>query len=265
MKSRQKAVSEYYSNSDTELSRRKLPRDKVDDDDFVHAAAREDRYQLYPEILECADFTAFSNCDVLEIGVGHGTDHVSFANAGARIVGIDVTNKHCRIATKAMGTYGHTSRISQADACQLPFADASFDHVYSFGVLFLIEEIEEAIVEIHRVLKPGCHATIMFYNKRSIHYYIKTLLFYRWALREDLVIGLDNVINWYTDGIGYPRVDYYEPNDLSRLFKDFKTVEYTTSCLTPEQVPAVGVPELFGLKQRLERRFGYFMWVKAWK
>ena len=70
------------------------------------------------------------------------------------------------------------ARVTQGNAVRLPFRDASFDLVYSFGVLLLVEELDAAVAEIHRVLKPGGTVITMFYNRQSLHYYLKTLYYY---------------------------------------------------------------------------------------
>ena len=50
---------------------------------------------------------------------------------------------------------GHTVRFQEADAENLPFADASFDVVLStFGVMFTPNQ-EKAATELARVCKPG--------------------------------------------------------------------------------------------------------------
>lgn len=43
----------------------------------------------------------------------------------------------------------------QADACALPFEDASFDAVIAMHMLYHLPDPSRAIAEIHRVLKPG--------------------------------------------------------------------------------------------------------------
>ena len=51
------------------------------------------RYSLEPFIESFASFDASRDLDVLEIGVGLGADHQRFAQAGARLTGIDLTER----------------------------------------------------------------------------------------------------------------------------------------------------------------------------
>ncbi len=51
------------------------------------------RYELEPYIETFADFEAARGLDVLEIGVGLGADHQRYAEAGARLTGVDLTER----------------------------------------------------------------------------------------------------------------------------------------------------------------------------
>lgn len=258
-------VVDYYQNSERELARRYLAERYPRMDESYFRAAIRHRYELYPEIPEIADFGAFAGKDVLEVGVGQGTDHYGFAAAGARLHGIDLTPRHCEITRLLFETLGGETTLARGDARSLPFPGSRFDHVYSCGVLLLFPEIDRAIAEIHRVLRPGGSATIMLYNKASLHYWLKTRLYYGWALGEDAVLGRDTVLDWYTDGIGYPRTWHYAPRDVPRLFAAFSRVQWRTSCLTPEQLPEVGLPRHASARAWLEDRFGFFLWIRALK
>lgn len=264
MQSKLHNVIDYYEHSDQELARRYLgDRYPEFNEEYFRAALRH-RYKLYPHIPVFAEFDKFRDKDVLEVGVGQGSDHYMFASQGARTVGVDVTPKHCEITELLFATMELEARVQRADARSLPFADKSFDHVYSCGVLLLFPEIELALDEIRRVLRPGGSTTIMLYNKSSIHYWIKTRLYYGWALNENATLGKETVTDWYTDGIGYPKTYHYGPRDLPRLFSKFSKVEYRTACLTSEQIPEIGLPANISALKWLEDRFGFFLWVRAW-
>ncbi|MDD5757807.1 MAG: class I SAM-dependent methyltransferase [Desulfobulbaceae bacterium] len=260
-----KSVSKYYNGSDRELAQRYI-RDIADiGTKEYYEAALAHRYGLYPEIPRIAAFESFKDKDVLEIGVGQGADHFMFAKGGASLSGIDLTEKHCRMTRQFLDAFGLHSNVLNGSACNLPFPSASFDHVYSCGVLLLVQDIEKALSEIYRVLRPGGTVTLMLYNKRSLHYLVKTRLYYGWMLGEDKAIGRQAVNDWYTDGPGYVRVYHYAPRDLKWIYKGFCDIAYQTSCLTPEQMPEVGLPLDNKASRWLERRFGFFLWGTARK
>jgi ubiquinone/menaquinone biosynthesis C-methylase UbiE len=58
-------------------------------------------------------------------------------------------------------------RAQLANATALPFRDNSFDLVYSFKVLGHVPDVTQALKEMTRVLCPGGHAVVEFYNPCS--------------------------------------------------------------------------------------------------
>lgn len=111
------------------------------------------RYLQQPWQREFFKFEAFSGHRILEIGVGHGTDLMQFARAGAICAGVDITDNHLRLRNFSL--QGKQVELYKADAVRLPFADHSFDCVYSFGVIHHIPESQAVVREIFRVLRPG--------------------------------------------------------------------------------------------------------------
>jgi len=75
------------------------------------------------------------------------------ADQGAHIYGIDLSEPIVREAQAAFGA--RTLFPAVSDVRRLPFADASFDAVYSMGTIEHFAESEAAVVELARVLKPG--------------------------------------------------------------------------------------------------------------
>jgi SAM-dependent methyltransferase len=121
-----------------------------------------------PEIPGFAEFTRYRDKEVLEVGVGSGTDFIQWARAGAKAHGIDLTEEAIRYTTRRLETYGLSCEsLRVADAEQLPFPDESFDLVYSYGVIHHTPNTAKALEEIIRVMKVGGRGKIMLYNKRS--------------------------------------------------------------------------------------------------
>lgn len=115
---------------------------------------------------------------LLEVGCGIGVDTLRLARLGfAEVVGIDLTAVAVRLAARRARREGlGTVRFGVGDAEVLPFADGSFDVVYSFGVLHHTPRIERAVSEVRRVLVPGGLAVVMLYHSRSLVNLVHRLL-----------------------------------------------------------------------------------------
>ncbi len=127
------------------------------------------RYELEPYLRLFARFPEGRNKDVLEIGVGMGADHLEWAKSGpATLTGIDLTDRAVDFTRARLALYGFVSAVKVGDAEALPFADDSFDLVFSYGVLHHTPNTGQAIREVHRVLRPGGICRIMIYHKHSL-------------------------------------------------------------------------------------------------
>ncbi len=136
-------------------------------DEAYFSAFAQQRYRAHPYISSFADFEAAAGQRVLEVGVGVGTDFCRWAAAGAKAVGVDLTAQAVQLTTQHLHALNLFADVNLADCEDLPFADDSFDVVYSFGVLHHTPNTEQAIREVRRVLKPGGRICIMLYHKYS--------------------------------------------------------------------------------------------------
>jgi ubiquinone/menaquinone biosynthesis C-methylase UbiE len=125
------------------------------------------RYELEPFIDRFAQFRSTTGRSLLEIGVGVGTDHVQFARAGARLHGVDLTERGIELVEQRLKLEGLSSELQVADAEQLPFASNTFDHVYSWGVLHHTPDTARAASEAVRVLRPGGRLCVMIYSRNA--------------------------------------------------------------------------------------------------
>lgn len=95
---------------------------------------------------------------VLDIGSGLGGPARLLArDFGADVTGIDLTPGFCRIARElsAHAGYAETTRFCAADALNLPFADDSFDAVWTEHVAMNIADRDALYRELLRVTRPG--------------------------------------------------------------------------------------------------------------
>ena len=136
--------------------------------------------------------------DASEIGCGTGLILERVAGVAARAVGIDLSPGMAAVSSEK----GLTA--VNASVNTLPFPDASFDVVYSCKVLAHVPDIRGALAEVARVLRPGGHAFVEFYNRRSLR-----ALGYRMRSRMDrsepVFVRFDTLADVLT----------YVPRDLS--------------------------------------------------
>jgi ubiquinone/menaquinone biosynthesis C-methylase UbiE len=138
------------------------------DESHFFATLERTRYEREPFIDRYAKFAAARGRDLLEVGVGAGTDHLRFARAGARCSGVDLTEAGIAMTRRRLALENLTSDLRVADAEHLPFAEACFDFVYSWGVIHHTPDTKQAAREILRVLRPGGRFCVMVYNRHSL-------------------------------------------------------------------------------------------------
>jgi ubiquinone/menaquinone biosynthesis C-methylase UbiE len=106
---------------------------------------------------------------VLEVGCGTGLILHRTARFARRAIGIDLSGG------MLMKAQQRGLRVAQASATALPLATASVDVAYSFKVLAHIPDIEGALREMARVVRPGGWVLAEFYNARSLRRLVKAL------------------------------------------------------------------------------------------
>jgi SAM-dependent methyltransferase len=116
---------------------------------------------------------------VLELGCGTGYFTRELARSGADIVAIDVSPELLEIARANCS--GRNVRYEIQNASALSYPDAVFDSVVGSSVLHHLE-IEEALREIHRVLKVG--GTIYFTEPNMLNPQIAVQKNVPWVKRK---------------------------------------------------------------------------------
>ena len=158
----------------------------------------EQRYELEPHIPEMVRFTDWAGCRVLEAGCGIGTDGARFARAGARYTGLDFSMSAPALARRRFELERLNGQFVAGSVSTLPFRDATFDLVFSHGVVHHVPDTEAAISEFHRVLKPGGTVLVMLYHRRSLNYYFTILVLRRALVALLLIPGASKLLSKLT-------------------------------------------------------------------
>ena len=120
------------------------------------ARALVQRFYEVPLLLRLGG--SVENGRVLEVGCGRGAGlPLLLTRFGAAYVhGVDLDPEQIgRAQRRLRGRFGGRIDLRVASVEQLPFADASFDAVFDFGILHHVLVWQSAVAEIARVLKPG--------------------------------------------------------------------------------------------------------------
>jgi ubiquinone/menaquinone biosynthesis methyltransferase len=101
----------------------------------------------------------------LDLACGTGDLAFAVASHGASVVGLDVTYRMVQLAS--LKPAARDVRFVVGDMGQLPFATGRFDLATTGYGLRNVPEIETAIREIHRVLRPGGVLVSLDFNRPS--------------------------------------------------------------------------------------------------
>ena len=94
---------------------------------------------------------------VLDLGCGDGQIARALASSGVSVVGVDPTTNQIDVAAERAGG----PVFAQAGAAVLPFSDGAVDGVIACLVFEHIDDVDAAIGEVSRVLRPGGRFTFM--------------------------------------------------------------------------------------------------------
>jgi SAM-dependent methyltransferase len=102
---------------------------------------------------------------VLDAGCGMGRYLRVAAGAGARVVGLDLSESVRAAKDLAAGL--ENVALVRGDLLQLPFAEGRFDHIYSLGVLDHTPDPRRAFLGLARLLKPGGRIAVWVYPREK--------------------------------------------------------------------------------------------------
>jgi ubiquinone/menaquinone biosynthesis C-methylase UbiE len=153
-----------------------------------------------PEGVDEADARVLGDVtdrDVLEVGCGAAQCARWLRTRGARSVGVDLSERQLRHARRIDEETGVRVPVVAGTATALPFADASFDVVFTaYGVVPFVADSARVMAEAARVLRPG--GRFVFSTTHPI----------RWAMPDDA--GPDGLV---VTSSYWDRTPYVEEDD----------------------------------------------------
>ncbi len=179
-----------------------------------------------PVFSKFVPFESLHGKRVLDIAVGTGFSAVTFAQAGAEVTGIDLTEFAVQATKKNFEVRGLKGTVLQMDAQHLDFPDNYFDYVCAHGCLMHMPDTNKAIGEMYRVLKPGGEVYAWMYHK-GWHYWFG-IIFLRGILAGGFFkYGFTSLAltSRYSDGAhqgGNPHTKFFSRRGFRSIFENQK-------------------------------------------
>jgi SAM-dependent methyltransferase len=205
------------------------------------------RYDMEDHIPRCLDEIDFAGKRVLDIGLGQGADSEGIVRRGALWTGLDLTQEAVDRVGARMKLRGlKIEGLHRGTMMAMPFADATFDMIFSHGALPTVPDTRGAQKEFARVLKPGGKLIVMVYAAGSLNYLLAIGVLRRLGLIFLYYTGLrlgglydvhveqaksqglwrylkmENFIHRNTDGPYNPYIRVHWKRDIAREFPDFR-------------------------------------------
>lgn len=151
---------------------------------FARAAAAYDesavlQRQVNEHLLERLDYMKFLPATILDVGCGTGFASYALAKryTDARLTAMDLAYPMLDVARRRAGFWARWSgrlgkpriQFVNAAAEQLPFADGQFDMLYSNLTVQWVNDLDQALTEFMRVLKPGGMLLFSTFGPDTLH------------------------------------------------------------------------------------------------
>lgn len=134
-------------------------------------------FDFYPYLAKHIPFSEMAGKKVLEVGLGYGTVSQRLAEAGAIYSGLDIAAGPVAMVNHRLAQSGLQGKAVQGSVLEAPFPDGTFDWVVAIGCFHHTGNLQRALDEAWRVLKPGGQAMVMVYyaySYRRWHYETRT-------------------------------------------------------------------------------------------
>jgi SAM-dependent methyltransferase len=131
-------------------------------------------FGYYPYLDRYIPFEYMTGKLVLEVGLGYGSVSQRIGEAGANYVGLDISRGPVAMANYRCRLHSLHGQAIRGSILQAPFGDSTFDYIVAIGSYHHTGNLQRAIDESHRLLKPEGTLVMMVYNAYSYRRWIRS-------------------------------------------------------------------------------------------
>jgi SAM-dependent methyltransferase len=231
-------------------------------------------FDIYPYLFDHIPFGELQGKDVLEVGLGYGTVAQKIAESGANYSGLDIAAGPAEMANHRLQQAGLSGRAVQGSILNPPFPAESFDVIVAIGCLHHTGDLQLAINNCWKLLRPGGSLIFMVYYAYSYRRYCTCLsATLGYSLRE--ISGYRGVIGGSAsqeraaydanaDGASAPHTDWISVRSMKALCRDFTKFSSRIENISQELIFRA-VPREKLLPTPLPQFLGLDLYAKATK
>ena len=187
-------------------------------------------FAFYPYLTEYIPFGEVRGRRVLEVGLGYGTVSQRLAECGADYTGLDIADGPVGMVNERMRRLGNSGRAQRGSILAAPFRDESFDYLIAIGCYHHTGNIQRALDESRRILRPGGSLVAMVYNGYSYRRWcsargptLRYLLWDRLRIGRSPIATAGERVAYDSDTRGNeaPHTDFVSRRHLRRMCRRF--------------------------------------------
>lgn len=127
---------------------------------------------------------------LVDIGSGMGGTSVAMARDGAFVVASEFNPAYCRITQLRARRYDLALPVVNATGEAMPYQDDAFDMALCWDVVEHVDDAEQLIAELGRVVRPGGRVLVTVINRlawRDPHYHLVGINYLPRSIAEKLI------------------------------------------------------------------------------
>jgi SAM-dependent methyltransferase len=192
-------------------------------------------FDFYPYLERHIPFESLGSKKVLEVGLGYGTIAQRLVESGAEYTGLDIAAGPIAMASHriALLRAEDRARAMQGSVLECPAPDGTFDFVVAIGCYHHTGDLQRALDETRRVLKPGGGAMVMIYNAYSYRRWLtafgETWRYWKWDCTGEgarATAGERHRARYdtRTDGSAAPETVFTSASHVRRMCRDWTSI-----------------------------------------